>query len=70
MLWRLGFDPLTIRQRLDQVRLEAEDWKRWGDESAEATYTVWCPRGVNLVEWGDRIRGEIERTRRENHRLR
>lgn len=56
LLWRLGFDPLTVRQRLAQVRREADDWKRWGDEFAAAV----------LVLWGDHrdeIRSEIERAR-------
>lgn len=28
MLWRLGFDPLTVYERLEQVRAEREDYKR------------------------------------------
>jgi len=27
--WAFGYDPLTIRQRLAQVRAEAADWRRW-----------------------------------------
>lgn len=27
ILWRLGFDPLTVRERLVQVDLEREFWK-------------------------------------------
>lgn len=56
LLWWMGFDPLTVRQRLAQVRREADDWKRWGDEFAAAV----------LVLWGDHrdeIRSEIERAR-------
>ena len=37
LLWRRGFDPLTIRQRLRQVDTERADWKRWGDEAREVT---------------------------------
>jgi len=55
LLWRLGFDPLTVRERLAQVRIEAADWKRWGDEAAVATRLAWCPRGVSPIEWADRI---------------
>lgn len=62
LLWRLGFDPLTLRERLAQVRREAADWKRWGQESAEATFRVWGA-GRNEVEWGDAIRTEIARAR-------
>ena len=58
LLWRLGFDPLTVRQRLRQVEREAADWKRWGDESATATFAVWAPRGVSQVEWGDAIQAK------------
>jgi len=29
LLWRRGFDPLTIRERLAQVRRENLDWQRW-----------------------------------------
>lgn len=57
VLWRLGFDPLTVRQRLAQVRQEAEDWQRWLDEFASAV----------LVLWGDHrdeIQEQIHRTRR------
>lgn len=54
LLWRLGFDPLTVRQRLRQVRREAADWKRWGDESARATYVAWG-EGRSRIEWGDAI---------------
>jgi len=27
LLWRLGFDPLTVYERLNQVRTEAEYWR-------------------------------------------
>ena len=56
LVWWCGLDPLTIRQRLAQVRSEADDWKRWGDEFA----------GAVMVLWGDHrdeIRSEIERAR-------
>lgn len=56
LLWRLGFDPLTVRQRLAQVRREAADWQRWGDEFATAVMTLWG-------DHRDEIRSEIERAR-------
>lgn len=27
LLWKLGFDPLTVRERLEQVEVEREYWK-------------------------------------------
>ncbi len=27
LLWRMGFDPLTVRQRLEQVDIERRYWK-------------------------------------------
>lgn len=27
VLWKLGFDPLTVRERLHQVDIEREYWK-------------------------------------------
>ena len=32
LLWRLGFDPLTTRERLAQVRTEAAYWKQQAEE--------------------------------------
>lgn len=64
LLWRLGFDPLTVRQRLAQTRREAEDWKRWGEEAADATYAAWG-EDRSRVEWGDAIRTKIEEARRD-----
>jgi len=32
LLWRLGFDPLTIRERLAQVDSERIYWKRLADD--------------------------------------
>lgn len=29
LLWRLGFDPLTVYERLRQVETEREHYKRW-----------------------------------------
>lgn len=29
LLWRLGFDPLTVYERLAQVTHEREGYKRW-----------------------------------------
>jgi hypothetical protein len=29
ILWRLGFDPLTARERLAQVEQERDEYKRW-----------------------------------------
>jgi len=60
LLWRLGFDPLTVRERLVQVRREADDWKRWGDEFANAVVVLWG-------DHRDEIRAEIERTRAAAH---
>ncbi len=32
LLWRMGFDPLTVRQRLEQVDIERRYWKpEWAD---------------------------------------
>jgi hypothetical protein len=33
-LWRLGFDPLTVYERLEQVRAEAKYWESKAEESA------------------------------------
>jgi hypothetical protein len=34
LLWRLGFDPLTVYERLAQVRRERDDWRRWFYEAS------------------------------------
>lgn len=53
-----GFDPLTVRQRLAQVRREAHDWKHWGEERSLAVWNLWG-------DHRDEIRTEIERLRRD-----
>jgi len=35
LLWRLGFDPLTVYERLAQVRHEAAYWKALGMKEGE-----------------------------------
>jgi len=35
LLWRMGFDPLTVRERLAQVDVERAAWKRWHDEAVD-----------------------------------
>ena len=52
LLWRLGFDPLTTRERLAQVQRENEDWKRW-EEDARREMGAWK---AAAQEWGARAR--------------
>ncbi len=33
LLWRLGFDPLSRQERINQMRVEIVDWKRWLSEA-------------------------------------
>lgn len=35
LLWRLGFDPLTVYERLAQVRHERDDYARMMDEAQQ-----------------------------------
>lgn len=65
LLWRLGFDPLSVRERLAQVRAEAADWERWGNERAAATWLAWGEGSHPRTEWDDRIQETIEDRRRE-----
>jgi hypothetical protein len=34
LMWTLGFDPLTVYERLEQVRAEAEYWEGKAEEAA------------------------------------
>jgi hypothetical protein len=59
MWWRLGFDPLTLRQRLIQIQREADDWKRWYAEYAESVMRL---RG----DMRDEISADIHENRRQS----
>lgn len=64
LLWRLGFDPLTRKERLAQVRREAADWKRWDAEGRIAASEVGQRlTGFTRIEWADEVRAHIERSR-------
>lgn len=58
LLWLLGYDPLTVRERLAQVERERDDYRRWGDEFAGA---VWSLFGDHR----DELQAEKWRLRRE-----
>ena len=53
LLWRLGFDPLTVYERLDQVRRERDDYKRWMNLAHESRIEAENP-GIDM----DRVRRE------------
>ena len=60
VLWRLGFDPLTVYERLAQVRQEAADWKRWLYEYAiEKRAGITDEERGGLTVWGDTISAQI-----------
>lgn len=58
LLWHLGFDPLTVRERSRQYDIERSEWKRWGDEWAVAALALYPAIDT------DAVRTEIERRKR------
>lgn len=46
---RLGFDHLTVTQRLAQLRREAADWKRWYERAEKQLPPV--SNSITAGEW-------------------